>query len=108
MAKTKPSSATTPAWAAPVIGKVRPQTIQLIDGISKRYGITPKRACDLLKKYKIRQRQQAFVGGWWFKLLDAQFQTHIGPYKRIRCGREKGMSHLTPDAGQLCHDCGCA
>src|ERR1700722_9256736 len=81
---------------------------RLAEVYSKRYGISQGMAARLILKYLGRAEDRKFCKGWWVKLLDAQFQTHIGPYKRIRCGREKHLAHLSPDHGQLCHDCGCA
>lgn len=76
--------------------------------LAARHGITPAEATALLATYLEREERYGFVPGWSLKLIDAQFQTHIGPYRRIRCGdEEKEMAHMIPDPGIPCHDCGC-
>lgn len=76
--------------------------------MSNRYGITKATAARMILKYLRREKEQHFAEGWWVELLDAQFQTHIGSYCRIRCGDEVQLRHLIPEATGLCHDCGCA
>ena len=85
----------------------RAELLQLVDSVSKRHGITQRRACQLITKFLAREQKRVCIKGWWVKLLDAQFMTHIGPHKRIRCGRETTMSHVTLEPGGYCHDCGC-
>lgn len=80
----------------------------LVASMSKRHGITESKAVRMIYKYIRRAQEQHFAKGWWVDLMDAQFQTHIGVYKRIRCGQETGLSHLVPEEGRYCHDCGCA
>ena len=80
---------------------------KLVAMVSRRHGIPTSKAADFVLKYMDRAVQRGSCKGWWLKLLDAQFQTHIGPYKRIRCGREVGLAHLIPSPGRVCHDCAC-
>lgn len=81
---------------------------KLVADIASRHGITEGVAARLAVKYIERAKTHHFCDGWWLDLLDAQFQTHIGPYKRIRCGDETELEHLIPESGNLCHDCGCS
>jgi hypothetical protein len=76
--------------------------------IAKRHGILTRQAFPLVERYTRRSAAHGFCDGWWLKLLDAQFQTRIGPHRRIRCGQEAQLAHLIPRLGELCHDCGCA
>src|SRR5437879_2923434 len=80
----------------------------IVKKIARRYGIPPAEAARLILRYGRRATTHNFCEGWWLKLLDAQFMTQIGPYRRIRCGDEKNLSHLIPSPGRLCHDCGCS
>src|SRR4051794_1197114 len=93
------AKATSPAHAGNAI---------LVEAMSRRYGISSAKAAGMMLKFIRREQEHHFAKGWWLDLMDAQFQTHIGPYTRVRCGRETHLGHLTPDAGELCHDCGCA
>jgi hypothetical protein len=81
--------------------------LKLIATIAERHGITAKVATALMLKFLEREKKEKFINGWGMKLLDAQFIGHVGPFKRIRCGRERHLSFLTPGPGQYCHDCGC-
>lgn len=98
----KASSAKSPA-----VPKGIPATHQLIDMVSKRHDIAPRHALNLIVKFIERAEQRNFSNGWWLELLDAQFLTHLGRYSRVRCGSEVVLSHLTPEPGECCHDCGC-
>jgi hypothetical protein len=80
---------------------------EIVAFVSARHGITTAEAARLTRRFLRRERERRSAKGWWLRLLDAQFQTHIGPHGRIRCGRETGLSHLTPEPGGCCHDCGC-
>lgn len=83
-------------------------TAILIPAMARRYGLPEPEAARLIRRFQDRERRQHFADGWWVELIDAQFLTHVGPYRRIRCGNETHMAHLTPEPGELCHDCGCA
>ena len=85
-----------------------PQGKELVAFVANRHGITEGDAAGLISEYAGRARKHRFSEGWWLELLDAQYQTHIGSYRRIRCGAETHLEHLIPDADRLCHDCGCA
>jgi hypothetical protein len=76
--------------------------------IAKRHGVSLDEAARLTVKFLGRAKRCGFTAGWWLALLDAQFTARIGRYARIRCGDEVHLSHLIPEPGQLCHDCGCA
>ena len=80
----------------------------LVEAFSNRYRITAQTAARMMLTYWRRSEQHHFADGWWVDLMNAQFQTHIGKYKRIRCGRERHLRHLIPEKTGLCHDCGCA
>lgn len=92
----------------------KPSTVGLrtvkktIAAISDRHRISEDEAAGLVLRFMRRCQKRGSCPGWWERLLDAQFQTHIGPYKRIRCGEETSLSHLIPEEGKQCHDCGCA
>lgn len=81
---------------------------KLIAFVAKRHGIPRKDAVRLALTYLRRTEERRSAPGWWLELLDAQFQTRIGPYPRIRCGSETHLAHLTPPPGGFCQDCGCA
>src|SRR5262245_20921163 len=86
-----------------------PQKVRTLAAtVAKRHGITTRQAIPLDEQYTRRAADHGFCDGWWLELLDAQFQTRIGLYRRIRCGRETHLAHLIPGPGELCHDCGCA
>lgn len=78
----------------------------LVAAIAREYRITQSEAARLLSRFLERAIRNYFVTGWWVELLEAQFQTRIGPYARIRCGEETNLHHLIPPNG-LCDDCGC-
>ncbi len=84
-----------------------PAVRKLIAFVARRHGISRKLAASLTLKYIRRSMENAFCENWWLQILDAQFLTHVGPYRRIRCGDETHLRHLIPDADRLCHDCGC-
>jgi len=81
---------------------------ELAASIAQQHGISEAQAARLAVAYIRREEERGFGNGWWRELLDAQFMTHIGPYKRIRCGAEQNLAHLIPEPGKFCHDCGCA
>jgi hypothetical protein len=87
---------------------VRPTTLKLINLLSERYGISTGKATRMLVKFLRRQQRRGFDTPWLIRLMDAQFMTHLGRFKRIRCGREMHLAHLIPEPGGFCHDCGCA
>jgi hypothetical protein len=81
--------------------------LKLIAATAERHGITANEAAALTLKFLEREKKEKFINGWGMKLLDAQFISHVGPFKRIRCGQERHLSFLTPKPGRYCHDCGC-
>lgn len=81
---------------------------KIIAQIAKEHHISQLEAKRLVVMFVRREESRVCAEGWWRRLLDAQFLTHIGPYKRVRCGEETELAHLVPSPGLLCHDCGCA
>lgn len=62
-----------------------------------------------LQMFRDREQKHQFAKDWGLNLFHAQFPFYeFRKNPRIRCGDEQSMSHLIPDSGTLCHDCGCA